>query len=143
MSPTQQHHASIESCAISEPAHPERFVSHRAEWHESPALAMDEYGMILNCNKSGEKLFGYRCHDLVWQHVSILFPQLSGVALFDEARFNPLLKYICHCGHLFQSQKRQGDTFLSELSFVHLDYDARRTLRLIVRPAVNAEAWRP
>lgn len=111
-----------------------------AEWYESPVLTMDERGMIRDCNKSVERLFGYRYHELVWQHVSMLFPQLAGVALVQEGRFNPLLNFLCHCGHLFQSQNRQGDTLTSELSFVQLDHDGSRTLRLIVRYSGNAEA---
>ena len=111
---------------------------HPAEWHESPALAMDEHGMIRNCNKPGERLFGYQRPDLVRQHVSMLFPQLSSVTLVHEGRFNPLLNYLCRCGKLFQTQNRQGDTFLSKLSFVSLEYDGRRTLRLIVSPSDNA-----
>jgi PAS domain S-box-containing protein len=111
-----------------------------AELHESPALSLDERGMIRNCNKSGERLFGYQCHELVWQHVSMLFPQLSGVPLVQEGRFNSLLNFLCRCGKLFQSQNRQGDTFPSELSFVHLDHDGRRTLRLIVSPSDNTKS---
>jgi PAS domain S-box-containing protein len=113
---------------------------HPAEWHELPTLAIDERGMIRNCNKSGERLFGYRPHDLVWQHVSMLFPQLSGVALVQEGRFNPLLNFLCRCGKLFQTQNRQGDTFLSTLRFVHLEHDGRHTLRLIVRPSDNTKS---
>lgn len=106
---------------------------HSAEWYEPPALALDERGMIRDCSKSGGRLFGYQPRDLVWQHISILFPQLSGVALVQEERVNPLLNFLCRCGKLFQTQNRQGDTFSSTLSFVHLEHDGRRTLRLIVR----------
>ena len=113
---------------------------HPAEWYEPPALAMDERGMIRDCSESGERLFGYRRHDLVWQHVSMLFPQLSGVTLVQEGRVNPLLNFLCRCGKLFQTQNRQGDTFLSKLSFVRLEYDGRHTLRLIVSPSDNAKS---
>jgi len=113
---------------------------HPAEWYEPPALSLDERGMIRDCSRSGERLFGYQPHDLVWQHVSMLFPQLSGVALVQEGRFNPLLNFLCRCGKLFQTQNRQGDTFLSKLSFVRLEYDGRHTLRLIVSPSDNAKS---
>ena len=113
---------------------------HPAEWYEPPTLALDERGMICNCNKSGERLFGYRPHDLVWQHVSMLFPQLTGVAVVQEGRFNPLLYFLCLCGKLFQSQNRQGDTFLSNLSFVRLENDSKPILRLIVSPSDNAKS---
>ena len=130
----------IETNASSYAVWQELTDEHPAEWYESPALAIDERGMIRNCNKSGERLFGYRPHDLVWQHVSMLFPQLSGVALVQEGRFNPLLNFLCRCGKLFQTQNRQGDTFPSELSFVHLEHDGRRTLRLIVSPSDDAKS---
>lgn len=106
-----------------------------AESQEPPALTLDERGMIRDCSRSGEMLFGYRRHDLVWQHVSVLFPQLSGVALVQQQRLNPLLNFFCRCGKLFQSQNRQGDTFLCKLSFVRLESDGRHILRLIVRPS--------
>jgi len=113
---------------------------HPAEWYEPPALAMDERGMIRDCSESGERLFGYRRHDLVWQHVSMLFPQLTGVALVQEGRFNPLLNFLCRCGKPFQSRNRQGDAFSCNLNFVRLEHDGMRTLRLIVSPSDNAKS---
>jgi PAS domain S-box-containing protein len=114
--------------------------SYYVEWQEPPELTLDERGMIRDCSKSGERLFGYRRHNLVWQHVSMLFPQLSGVALVQEERFNPQLNFLCHCGKLFQSQDRQGETFFSRLSFVSLENDGRRTLRLIVHPSDSTKS---
>jgi|GEM_PF-1645258 PAS domain S-box-containing protein len=113
---------------------------HPAEWYEPPALAMDERGMIRDCSESAERLFGYRRHDLVWQHVSMLFPQLTGVALVQEGRFNPLLNFLCRCGKPFQSRNRQGDAFSCNLNFVRLEHDGMRTLRLIVSPSDNAKS---
>ena len=113
---------------------------HSSEWYEPPALALDERGMIRDCSKSGRRLFGYQLRDLVWQHVSILFQQLSAVALVQEERLNPRLNFLCRCGKLYQTQNRQGDTFLSTLSFVHLEHDGRRTVRLIVRPSDNTKS---
>jgi len=113
---------------------------HPAEWYEPPALSLDERGMIRDCSESGERLFGYGRHDLVWQHVSMLFPQLTGVALVQEGRFNPLLKFLCRCGKFFQSRNRQGDAFSCNLNFVRLEHDGMRTLRLIVSPSDNAKS---
>ncbi|MGA9667142.1 MAG: PAS domain-containing protein [Gallionella sp.] len=114
--------------------------THIASWHEPAALTLDERGMIRDCNKSGEKLFGYPRHDLIWQHVSKLLPQLSEVALVQQQRFNPLLNFLCRCGKLFQTENRQGKTFPSELSFVHLEHEGMRTLRVIVHPFGNAKS---
>jgi PAS domain S-box-containing protein len=106
--------------------------------HDPPALSLDERGMILDCSKTFEKLFGFRRSDLVWRHVSMLFSQLTGVELVQAGQVNPYLKYLCRCGQLFQAQNQQGDTFSSNLSFVRLEYDGRRFLRLIVNPSDRA-----
>ena len=111
-----------------------------ASLHEPPALTLDERGMIRDCNKSGERLFGYQRHDLIWQHVSKLLPQLSGVALIREGRINSLLGFFCHCGRVFQARNRLGNTFPSELSFVHLEREGMRILRVIVHHSGNAKS---
>jgi hypothetical protein len=104
------------------------------ERNDPPALSLDERGMILECSKSFEMLFGFRYNDLVWHHVSMLFPQLMGVELVQAGQLNPLLNYLCRCGHLYQTRNRQGDSFLSRLSFVFIGYDGSQSLRMIVRP---------
>lgn len=111
-----------------------------AKLHDSPALSLDERGMIQDCNKSCEGLFGYMCRELVWQPVSSLFFQLAGVVWVRDGRFNPRLNFLCRCGKVFQAQNRQGDIFTSTLSFACLEYDGRRTLRLIVSPAETASS---
>jgi PAS domain S-box-containing protein len=127
----------IETNATSREVRQEHTDIYSTEWHDRLALTLDERGVIRDCNKSGEKLFGYRRHDLVWQHISNLLPQLLGVDLIQDGRVNPLLDYLCHCGHLFQVQNRQGDAIPSELCFVHLEHNGNRTLRLIVHPSCN------
>jgi hypothetical protein len=120
----------------------------RHEWHgehlterlNPPALSLDERGMIQDCSKSLEKLFGFRRRDLVWKHVSQLFPRLADVELVQSGHLNPLLNYLCHCGHLYEALNSRGETFSSNLSFVHIEFDGRRSLRLIVRPTDSAEA---
>ncbi|MGC2048589.1 MAG: PAS domain-containing protein [Gallionella sp.] len=140
MTSVKKNNAVIETNAASYAVGQEWTNEHPAEWYEPPALALDERGMIRDCSKSGERLFGYRRHDLVWQHVSMLFPQLSGIVLVQEGRFNPLLNFLCRCGKLFQSRNRQGDAFSCNLSFVRLEHDGIRTLRLIVSPSDNAKS---
>ncbi|HUV99333.1 MAG TPA: PAS domain-containing protein [Gallionella sp.] len=109
-----------------------------AKSHDSPALSLDERGMIQDCNKSCEGLFGYLRRELVWQPVSSLFFQLAGAVWVRDGRFNPRLNFLCRCGKLFHAQNRQGDTFTSTLSFACLEYDGRLTLRLIVSPSETA-----
>lgn len=125
--------------ATSEFAAPPR-MERTMEWYEPPAFALDETGIIQKCSESCEALFGYRSADLVKQHISWLFPQLSGHELIMDGRLNPMLDFLCHCGHLFQAQNGQGDTFKSALSFVRLEHGGRRSLRLIVRPLKNQQA---
>ncbi len=114
-------------------------IERSMDWYEPPALALDEAGVIERCSESCEELFGYASLDLVKQHISRLFPQLSGHKLVMDGRLNPMLDFLCHCGHLFQGQNRHGDTFKSELNFVRLEHGGRRSLRLIVRPLKNEQ----
>lgn len=110
------------------------------EWYEPPALTMDQSGMIQTCNESCEELFGCRSLDLADQHVSCLFPQLTGHTLMMDGRLNPMLDFLCHCGHHFHTQDRQGRTFASALNFVRIEHGGRRSLRVIVRPLKNEPA---
>ncbi len=111
---------------------------HIAGWQEPATLTLDELGLIHDCSNSGEKLFGYRRGDLVRQHVSRLFPQLSEVVLVENAKINPRLGFLCHCGHHFMAQGREGRAFLSKLSFVLLDIAGKGALKLTVWPDGNA-----
>ena len=106
-----------------------------AEWNEPPALSLDERGMIQECSKSLEKLFGFSQSDLVCNHFSMLFPQLTGVEIVHAGQINPLLNYLCRCGHLFLAQNRQGEVFTSNLSVAHIGYDGSRLLRILVHPS--------
>ena len=93
----------------------------RQEWiegylaarNEPPALSLGERGLIQDCSKSLEILFGFRRSDLVWEHVSKLFPQLAGVELVQAGQVNPMLKYLCRCGQSYQAQNRHGESFSS------------------------------
>lgn len=93
--------------------------------------------MICDCNKPGEQLFGYMRSELIWQHVSLLLPQFAGVALVRGGQVDPHLDFLCHCGHLFRVQKREGEVFSGELNVVHLEHEGRRVLRVMVRPVEN------
>lgn len=97
-------------------------------------LMLDERGKISDCSQSAEGLFGYHRNDLLGLHVSRLFPQLLDSILFQERRFNAALKFLCRCGHHFQSQDRLGNTFPSALNFVQLNCDEKNALRLMVLP---------
>ena len=107
----------------------------KTEWIEPPALSLDERGLIQDCSKSFERLFGFKRCDLVWQHVSRLLPQLAGVTLVEAGQLNPVLKYLCHCGHHYQAQNQRGDSFPCNLNFVRIEFGGKRSLRLIFNPS--------
>ena len=98
------------------------------------ALTLDERGVILDCSKAAERLFGYLRSELMWRHVSQLLPQLIEDVLVQDGRLNPKLSFLCHSGHLFQTHNQQGHAFHSELHFVELNNLSGRSLRLIVCP---------
>jgi PAS domain S-box-containing protein len=107
---------------------------------DPPALSLDERGMIQDCTKSFEQLFGFKRTELVWQHVSRLFPQLDGIELVQAGKINSHLQYISRCGRNYLTQNRQGDMFFANLCFVRVEYNGRHSLRLIVNPSKEAEA---
>jgi len=111
-----------------------------AELQEPVTLTLDERGMIRDCCNSCEALFGYSRRELVWQHISKLLPQLSGIKLVKDGQINPRLGFVCRCGHLFRAQSRDDGFFYSELSFVNLEHAGMRILRVFVRPYGYAEA---
>jgi PAS domain-containing protein len=111
-----------------------------SERMDPPALSLDERGMIQDCSKSFERLFGFKRCDLVWQHVSRLLPQLTGVDLVEAGRLNPVLNYLCHCGHRYQAQNQQGDTFPCNLNFVRLEFGGKPSLRLILSPCCGLDS---
>ncbi len=109
---------------------------------EPATLILDEKGMICDCSQAGEKLFGYRRNDLVWQHISKLFPQLTEITLVQNKKFNSRLGFLCRCGHIFKAQNQQGGTFYSGLHFVHLHCRGERIIKLILSPSNNSESAR-
>ncbi len=111
---------------------------HIAKWQEPVTLTLDERGLIHDCSNSGEKLFGYCRDDLVQQHVSRLFPQLSEVVLVENGTINPRLIFLCRCSHQFMAQGKGGRAFLSKLSIVLLEIAGKGFLKLIVWPEGNA-----
>lgn len=110
-----------------------------AERYEPASISLDDHGMILDCSKTFERFFGYRRRDLVWHHVSSLFPELTEIELVQNGQFNSLLTFKCRCGKLFQAKNMQGITLSCNLSCVRLEYNAKHILRLFVSPALLSE----
>ena len=102
------------------------------------AFSLDDTGVIRECDKSVEKIFGYSPHELVWQHISCLFPSLADVSLMQGHQVNQMLNYICHCDHHFEAFNKQSDIIVCNLSFVLVENEGGHNLRMIVRPVPNA-----
>jgi PAS domain S-box-containing protein len=106
--------------------------------HEAAAFLMDVQGIIQSCNESAERISGYAQHELLWQHISCLFPQFVDVQFVMADQLNPLLNYLCHCEHMFEARNKQGETMLCNLCFFKIKCDGVPLLRLILRPCNDA-----
>ena len=102
---------------------------------DAATLALDEHGLIRNCNGAGETLFDYGFSELFTQHVSLLLPQLADMELLQDGQPNPHLRYLCRIGHQFQAQRKDGRSFSSEIFLNLIDSEGGGRLSLIVRPA--------
>jgi len=103
---------------------------------ELPVLLLDEAGLISDCNKTLEMLFGYRLCEIAWQHISCLIPQLAGLELVKKGRINPRLDFICHCGHIFQGLSKEGSAILAEMNLIGVQHNGSFALRVILHPPV-------
>jgi PAS domain S-box-containing protein len=100
-------------------------------------LTLDARGMILDCSRAAERLFGYRRSEMAWHHVSMLLPQLAKVDLLPDGQPNPELRFRCRVGHRFWAVAQDGATFASELYFTALSSEGHHRLLLIVRPSTQ------
>lgn len=78
-------------------------------------LTLDDQGVIRDCNRACEQVFGYPPNELSGCHVSTLLPQLPDTELVEEGRINSRLAHLCHCAFAFQARRRDGQVFSSEL----------------------------
>jgi PAS domain S-box-containing protein len=83
-------------------------------------LNLDDLGMIRDCSRACEQMFGYLPDELAGRHVSTLLPQLPDTGLVQEGRINSRLAHLCHCAVAFQARRRDGRCFASELFINHL-----------------------
>lgn len=87
--------------------------------NELAALTLDDMGVIRDCNRACEQMFGYLPDELASRHVSMILPQLPHTGLVQDERINSHLAYLCHCATAFQARRRDGRHFASEL-FINL-----------------------
>lgn len=78
-------------------------------------LALDDRGMVLECNATCERRYGYGKAELEGRHISTLFPELRGIELVVDERVNSRLAFLCQSGIPFQARHRNGDALPSEL----------------------------
>lgn len=78
-------------------------------------LTLDDLGVIRDCSRACEQMFGYLPDELQGRHVSSLLPQLPDSELVQEGRINPRLAHLCHCAVAFEARRRDGQRFASEL----------------------------
>jgi len=97
------------------------------------ALTLDGRGMICDCDRAGEMLFGYRRSDVVWHHVSMLLPQLTESGLMLNGQVEPHLRFLSRIGRPFVAVTRNGANFACELFFNILDGTSHGRVSLIVR----------
>lgn len=82
-------------------------------------LTLNDLGVIRDCSRACEQVFGYLPEELAGRHVSMLLPQLPDTELVQEGRINSRLAHLCHCAFSFQARRRDGRCFASEL-FINL-----------------------
>ncbi len=82
-------------------------------------LTLNDQGLIRDCSRACEQVFGYPQEELAGRHVSMLLPQLPDTDLVQEGRINARLAHLCHCAVAFQARRRDGRCFASEL-FINL-----------------------
>ncbi len=99
---------------------------------EPATLTLDDKGLIEECSRSCEEVFGYAQNELKGRHVSVLLPQLEGIELVHKNQVNPRLTHLCRCGAAFQARRRDSKSFASELFINRVD-NTKSGVVMIVR----------
>ena len=84
-------------------------------------LALDDHGLVLECDPTCERRYGYRRDELEGRHISILFPELQGFDLVVDERVNSRLAFLCQSNIPFQARHRDGGKMSSQLFINRLD----------------------
>lgn len=105
-----------------------------------PMAILNERGMILECNKPFETLFGFEWGGLTWQHISRLFPNLLGNDFVQAGETTPLRDYLIRCAEQHRAQHRNGGIFSCNLIFVRTAHDGMCCLMMTVIPSGDGRA---
>lgn len=103
-------------------------------------LTLNDKGMIRDCSQALGKLLGCQPSNLLWQHISLLMPQLAKTTLMNTGQINPRLHFLSRIGYPFEVIGVNGTRFASELFFNVVGSIGRQQLRIIIRPAANRGA---
>lgn len=103
-------------------------------------LTLSENGMIRECSRACGKCLGCSPGELLWQHVSVLLPQLAGIPLMLGGQINPRLRFLSHIGRQFELVGKSGARFLSEVFFTDIENLGRHYLHLVIRPVRHLAA---
>lgn len=99
-------------------------------------LIFDQYGIIIDCNESAEKLFGYPYNDLINRKSIEIAPeyQPDGVLsaekskkLFEENYTNENQLFNC------QYKKSNNDLFIAEVSMSYFDHNGQKYAQAFIR----------
>lgn len=112
---------------------------HEAGSIDLATLTLDDQGVIIECGKTCESVFGYPPDELLGSPVSRLIPQLSTIELVQDDRINSRLAHLCHCAIAFEARRRDGLCFASELFINRL---GRHNVAVLVRRLTPAPSSR-
>jgi PAS domain-containing protein len=102
---------------------------------ETPALMLNDDGIITDCNGACADLLGCATKDITSQHISKFLPQMQEAMLFNHHHhLNPQLRFLSHIGHHFQAIRNDGSFFFSKVFFVELGNTYESFIRVIIRP---------
>lgn len=97
-------------------------------------LTLNDTGMIRECSQAVCKLLGYRPSKLIWQHISLLLPQLAETTVMKAGQVNPRLHFLSRIGYQFDVIGQDGAQIAGELFFSIVETLGRQQLRIIIRP---------
>ncbi len=112
---------------------PTRITGQFDDLDEPARFVVDSGGLIRECSRSAERLFGYGPSELVGHPVSMLLPALIDPAVFDGDLPTTRLAFLCHCGVLLEAVRRDGRTFATEVSPSRVGIASTPMLQLILR----------
>jgi hypothetical protein len=97
-------------------------------------LLLSDTGTIFECNDDAGILLDCIPSRLIWQHISIILPQLAEIPLMHDGKLNPHLRLLSRIGYNFEVVGMTGARFAGIVFFNNVESNDRRFLRIILRP---------